>query len=86
MEKTLIHEKMARERKVLRLLDALGKARDGAGFTADEIEAFTDAQWAMAEEIASVHHFSVESRALAVASQRVREADARRAPDPFTGL
>ena len=88
METTLSnhHEVQARERKVLRLLDALGKANGGAGFTAEEISWFTDEQWELAEQIASVHHFSPESRALTISTQRVRDDDVRRAADPFEGL
>lgn len=95
-----VYEQDARQRKALALADAARSARDGAGFTGDEVAGFTDEQWALLEQAAGTRPASTATRALVVsiirnAARRDREhtadevfAKLRRGTgiDPFDGL
>jgi hypothetical protein len=50
------YEIEARARKVQALVHTLAQARNGQGFTADEVREFTDGQWALLTEAAAEHY------------------------------
>lgn len=72
------YEAEARTRKAMALTTAALAARDGEGFTPEDVEAFTDDQWAELAEIAGVRPPSEVTKALVVQSMRVRLQVTRR--------
>lgn len=82
------YETEARQRKALALIDCAMNAYDGEGFTAEDLEAFTDGQWRMLADAAGVRPPSEVTRALVVSSVRVRRADREKVSDDdlFSGF
>lgn len=88
-------EEEARRVKVGRLIDMLDEARDGQGYTAAEIAAFTEGQWdLLADAYCDRHHITqrgisdeTRSRVLDVVAWReARRAAEADEDDPFRGL
>jgi hypothetical protein len=83
-----------RIRKALRLIDRCRSARDGAGFTVAEVEAFTDEQWGLLAEAASTPDWRLRNpsaRTRTLVLEALRRDEARAASeadedDPFVGL
>ena len=66
------YEKQARERKAIALIDTAMSAYDGEGFSAEDIEAFTDAQWELLADCAGVRPPSEVTKALVISSTVIR--------------
>ena len=81
-------ERHARERKAIALIDTAMSAYDGEGFSAEDLEAFGDAQWELLADCAGVRPPSEVTRALVISSARVRRADREKVSveDLFVGL
>lgn len=79
-----VYELEARERKVARLVQTARTARDGRGFTAAEVAAFTPEQWQLLEMAADVRHSSQRTRDAVV--DTIAGQEARSHGDPFEGL
>ena len=81
-------ERHARQRKAIAMIDTAMSAYDGEGFSAEDIEAFTDAQWELLADCAGVRPPSEVTRALVISSVRVRRADREKVSDEdlFVGL
>lgn len=88
METTNEYEKQARERKAIALIDTAMSAYDGEGFSAEDLGAFTDAQWELLADCAGVRPPSEVTKALVISSVRVRRADREKVSDEdlFVGL
>jgi hypothetical protein len=59
-------------------------ARGGHGYTADEVEQFTDDQWILLARSADREDASETTRRMVVSAVRAMDAEAAR--DPFDGL
>ena len=81
-------ERHARERKATALIDTAMSAYDGEGFSTEDLEAFTDAQWELLADCAGVRPPSEVTRAIVISSVRVRRADRKKVSDDdlFVGL
>jgi hypothetical protein len=75
------YETEARTRKALAMAELARTARGGKGYTADEVEAFTDTQWILLARAADRDDASEQTRAQVVANLRAMAAEAAR--DPF---
>ena len=81
-------ERQARQRKAIALIDTAMSAYDGEGFSAEDLENFTDAQWEVLADCAGVRPPSEVTKALVISSVRVRRADREKVTDDdlFVGL
>ena len=79
-------ERHAREKKAIALIDTAMSAYDGEGFSAEDIEAFSDAQWNLLADCAGVRPPSEVTRALVVSSVRVRRGEQHTADEVFAKL
>lgn len=81
-------ERHARQRKAIALIDTAMSAYDGEGFSAEDLEAFTDAQWELLADCAGVRPPSEVSKAMTISAVRVRRADREKVSDDdlFVGL
>lgn len=86
METTNEYEKRARERKAIALIDTAMSAYDGEGFSAEDLENFTDAQWELLADCAGVRSPSEVTKALVVSSVRVRRGEQHTAGEVFAKL
>jgi hypothetical protein len=59
-------------------------ARGGKGYTADEVEQFTDTEWILLARAADREDASETTRRMVVSA--IRAMDAEAANDPFDGL
>jgi hypothetical protein len=74
----------ARTRKALAMASLARNARGGRGYTADEVEAFSDHQWILLARAADREDASETTRRMVVSAVRAMDAEAAR--DPFDGL
>ena len=73
-----VREDDARRTKALRLFTAARSARDGEGFTGDEVAAFVDGQWELLEAAAGTRPASDTTRQLVVSMLRNQQRIDRR--------
>lgn len=86
METTNEYEKRARERKATALIDTAMTAYDGEGFSVEDLENFTDAQWDLLADCAGVRPPSEVTRALTISSLKVRLGRSHTADEVFAKL
>ena len=79
-------ERHARERKAIALIDTAMSAYDGEGFSAEDLEAFTDAQWELLADCAGVRPPSEVTKALTISSLKVRLGRSHTADEVFAKL
>ncbi len=80
------YEELARAEKVTKLAMQARAARDGRGFSADELEAFTWQQWQLLADAAGCRPPGSDDTVQGVVAA-VRHLEERNTPaDPFEGL
>jgi hypothetical protein len=78
------YEDEARMRKALAMAGLARNARGGRGYTADEVDEFTDDQWILLARAADREDASSTTRHMVVSAIRAMDAEAER--DPFDGV